>query len=127
MNIANADNLKLLQDQLKEISEFLQEVSTDMIEGGFTEIPVFVAHQEQAKIGEMIIDRTEFGYHFSINATTIERFIELNIIPPTQLNSFKKTLGDPRKKCCILLLTPPDPQFVFHNFGGSKNEKQSIG
>ncbi len=127
MNIANADNLKLLQDQLKEISEFLQEVSTDMIEGGFTEIPVFVAHQEQAKIGEMIIDRTEFGYHFSINATTIERYIELNIIPSAQLDSFKKTLGDPRKKCCILLLTPPDPQFVFHNFGGSKNEKQSIG
>ncbi|MFN5888849.1 MAG: hypothetical protein ACK448_00490 [Bacteroidota bacterium] len=127
MSIANTDNLKALNEQLKGISDFLAEVSEDMIEGGFTQIPIFVAHQEQAKIGEMIIDRTEFGYAFSINATTLERFIELNIIPEQQLDSFKQTLGNPRKKCCILLLTPPDPQFVFHNFGGSKNEKQPLG
>jgi hypothetical protein len=127
MSISNTENLKALNEQLKDISEFLAEVSVDMIDGGFTEIPVFVAHQEQAKIGEMIIDRTEFGYPFSINATTIERFVELNIIPSSQLQSFKQTLGNPRKKCCILLLTPPEPQFVFHNFGGSKNEKQPLG
>ena len=127
MSIANTDNLKALNEQLKGISDFLAEVSEDMIEGGFTQIPIFVAHQEQAKIGEMIIDRTEFGYAFSINATTLERFIELNIIPEQQLDSFKQTLGNPRKKCCILLLTPPDPQFVFHNFGGLKNETQPLG
>jgi hypothetical protein len=69
MSIANTDNLKALNEQLKGISDFLAEVSEDMIEGGFTQIPIFVAHQEQAKIGEMIIDRTEFGYAFSINAT----------------------------------------------------------
>jgi len=96
-----------------------------MIDGGFTEIPIFVAHQEQAKIGEMIIDRTEFGFAFSINATTAERLIELSILPANGLDSLKKSLSDPKKRCCILLLTPPDPQFVFHNFGGSNHEQQA--
>jgi len=51
-----------------------------MVDGGFTEHPLYVAHQEQAKIGEMIVDRDEFGFPFSINATTIERFLELGIL-----------------------------------------------
>lgn len=127
MSISNAENLKLLEAELKEIADFLQEVSVDMIDGGFTEIPIFVAHQEQAKIGEMIIDRTEFGYAFSINATTAERLVELSIIPSNNVFEFKKSLGDPKKRCCILLLTPPDPQFVFHNFGGSKHGQQTNG
>ena len=37
--------LDILKKQLKGISNELKEVSEEMIQGGFTEIPIFVAHQ----------------------------------------------------------------------------------
>lgn len=117
------EQLQQLEAQLKEVSDFLQEVSNDMIDGGFSNFPMYVAHQENAKIGEMIIDRTEFGFPYSINATTLERFVELGIVQADAQEKMKEAMGDPRKKCCILLLTPPQPQFVFHNFGSSKDAK----
>mgnify|MGYP001074438238 FL=1 len=65
-----------LKNQLKGISKELKEVSDDMIQGGFTQRPIFVAHQENAQIGELLFDRTEFGFLYSINATTIERLVK---------------------------------------------------
>ena len=72
--------LKTLEKQIAEISDMLKEVSHDIIDGGFSNYPIFVAHQENAKIGEMILDRTEFDFPLSINATVMERLIELNIL-----------------------------------------------
>ena len=111
--------LKSLEAQLGELNDFLLEVSTDMVDGKFTEHPIYVAHQEQAKIGEMIVDRDEFGFPFSINATTIERFMELGILQKERLGAFLKTYGNPKVKCCVFLMVSPEPQFVFHNFKGS--------
>ena len=119
--------LKTLEAQLGELNDFLLEVSTDMVDGGFTEHPLYVAHQEQAKIGEMIVDRDEFGFPFSINATTIERFLELGILQKERLGAFLKAYGNPKSRCCVFLMVAPEHKFVFHNFkggsaaGGEKN------
>jgi hypothetical protein len=110
--------LKSLEAQLGELNDFLLEVSTDMVDGKFTEHPIYVAHQEQAKIGEMIVDRDEFGFPYSINATTIERFLELGILQKERLGAFLKTYGNPKSRCCVFLMAAPEPQFVFHNFKG---------
>ncbi|MBM3937174.1 MAG: hypothetical protein FJ333_00765 [Sphingomonadales bacterium] len=116
--------LKSLEAQLGELNDFLLEVSTDMVDGGFTEHPMYVAHQEQAKIGEMIVDRDEFGFPFSINATTLERFLELGILQKERLGAFLKAYGNPKSKCCVFLMVAPEPQFIFHNF---KNGGTAVG
>lgn len=108
--------LKTLETQISEISEMLKEVSNDIISGGFSEYPIFVAHQENAKIGEMIIDRTEFGFPFSINATVIERLIELNVLSNDKKDQFIKAFGDPQKNMCILWLFGEHSQFIFTPF-----------
>jgi hypothetical protein len=116
--------LKSLEAQLGELNDFLLEVSTDMVDGQFTEHPLYVAHQEQAKIGEMIVDRDEFGFPFSINATTIERFLELGILQKERLGAFLKAYGNPKSRCCVFLMVAPVPQFVFHQF---KNGGAAVG
>ena len=108
--------LKSLEAQLGELNDFLMEVSADMVDGGFTEHPMYVAHQEQAKIGEMIVYRDEFGFPYSINATTLERFLELGILQKERLGAFLKAYGNPKQKCCVFLMVAPEPQFIFHNF-----------
>ena len=108
--------LDILKKQLKGISNELKEVSEEMIQGGFTEIPIFVAHQENAQIGELLFDRHEFGFPYSINATTVERLIELNIIQTDKVQDFKKAGGDPQKHYCVLWLSGPLSNFIFVPF-----------
>ena len=108
--------LTTLESQLNEIKEMLKEVSDDIIQGGFSEYPVFVAHQEDAKIGELIIDRSEFDFPFSINATVMERLIELNILTDDRKDQFIKAFGDTSKNMCILWLFGQHSQFIFMPF-----------
>jgi hypothetical protein len=108
--------LTTLESQLNEIKEMLKEVSDDIIQGGFSEYPIFVAHQEDAKIGELIIDRSEFDFPFSINATVMERLIELNILTDDRKDQFIKAFGDTSKNMCILWLFGQHSQFIFMPF-----------
>jgi len=115
--------LKSLEAQLGELNDFLLEVSTDMVDGGFTEHPLYVAHQEQAKIGEMIVDRDEFGFPFSINATTIERFLELGILQKERLGAFLKAYGNPKSRCCVFLMVAPVCVSSIQEWRGGRRNK----
>lgn len=108
--------LTTLEAQLNEINEMLKEVSDEIIQGGFSEYPIFVAHQEDAKIGELIIDRSEFDFPFSINATVMERLIELNILTDDRKDQFIKAFGDTKNNMCILWLFGQHSQFIFMPF-----------
>jgi hypothetical protein len=116
MNAEIAAKLESLKHQLKGIQNEIKEVSYDMIEAGFTEIPIFVAHQENAQIGELLFDRMEYNFPYSINATTIERLVELNIIKEDKLEDFKKAAGNPKKQYCVLWLSGPFSNFIFTPF-----------
>ncbi len=107
------ENLKL---QLVQLKAELKEVSSEMIQHKFTELPIFVAHQENAQIGELLFDRSEYGFQYSINATTLERLIELNIIQQDRLTDFKKAYGDPSKNYCVLWLSGENTRFIFMPF-----------
>jgi hypothetical protein len=108
--------LEVLKQQLVQLNAELKEVASEMIQHNFTELPIFVAHQENAQIGEVLFDRTEFGFQYSLNATTIERLIELNVIQPERLTDYKKAYGDPKKNYCVLWLSGENTRFIFMPF-----------
>jgi hypothetical protein len=116
MNADIAAKLESLKAQLKRFNAEIKEVSDEMIDAGFTKIPVFVAHQENAQIGELLFDRLEFNVPYSINATTVERLIELDIIKEDKIVDFKKAAGDTRKQYCVLWLSGPYSNFIFVPF-----------
>lgn len=111
-----AAKLEELRAQLRGIGKELKEVSNEMIKGGFTQTPVFVAHTENAQIGEMLFDKTEYGFTYSINATTLERLNELNIIQKDKNKDFIKALGDTQKQYALLWLAGAHSQFIFVPF-----------
>lgn len=94
----------------------IREVSNDIINEGFSRFPVFVAHQEDVKLGEVILDREELGTAFTIQATTMEEMMEKNVILPSNAEKFKAAYKDPEKHCCIFLVTGHGAQFVFVPF-----------
>ncbi len=108
-----------LKTQIKQLSLELKEVSDDMRLHKFTEFPIFVAHKENAQVGEMLFDRAEYGFPYSINATTLERLIELTVLNVSKVEDFKKAFGDPSINMCIFWICGENTRFVFMPFNSS--------
>lgn len=109
--------LKKLLDELREDLKFyapmIKEVSSDMIKEGFTQYPVFVAHQHDVKLGEPILLREDYAREFSIHATTLEELTERNLVLPDRKESFIENYKNPKEYMCILLITPAEASFVY--------------
>ena len=99
-------DLNLYKDSIKEVSE-------DIINEGYSKFPIFIAHQEDVKLGEVILDRDELGTNFTIQATTLEDLVTKNIILPKNIDKFKSAYKDPLVQCCIFLVSSHGAQFVF--------------
>lgn len=109
-------NLELLKDDLAFYNEMLIEVSADILSEGFSKYPIFIAHQEEIKIGEKIIDAEELQRSFHISATVVEELIEKNIVTAENEDRFKQAFKDPKNFACILLVTDKGANFVFVPF-----------
>lgn len=108
--------LENLKKQLKKLNNELKEVHEAIRSENYSEYPVFVAHQENAKIGESLFDRKEYGFDYSINATTIERFKELKIITDERIPAFKEAYGNPSEKFCVFWINGAETHFIFLPF-----------
>ena len=114
--------LNLLTLDLNLFKESIKEVSRDIINEGFSKYPLFVAHQSEVKVGEVILDKEELGTHFTIQASTMEEFVEKKIILPKNVEKFKVTYKNPETHCCIFLITAKSAQFVFVRFENKISE-----
>ncbi|MEI6881728.1 MAG: hypothetical protein WCK82_10440, partial [Bacteroidota bacterium] len=48
--------LDTLKDDLDFYNDLLKELAVDIMAEGFSKFPVFVAHQHEVKLGEMVLD-----------------------------------------------------------------------
>jgi hypothetical protein len=105
--------LENLKEDLKVYQGFLKDTAKEMIEGGFTEYPIFLAHYFEAKVGETIVDRRELGTHFSIEASTVEEFTDKGLIQPEKVAEFKNKFKNPREFMCLFLITEKGGSYLF--------------
>jgi hypothetical protein len=105
--------LNTLRLDLNLYKDSIREVSNDIISEGYSSYPVFIAHQEEVKLGEIILDREELGTGFTIQATTLEELVAKNVVTQPNLEKFKSAYKDPSEQCCIFLVTAHGAQFVF--------------
>lgn len=105
--------LATLRVDMDMFRESIREVSEDVRKEGYSKFPIFVAHQASVKLGEVILDREELQSNFTIQASTLEEFVERKVILPENLSKFKSAYKDPDQYCCIFLVTEHGAQFVF--------------
>lgn len=117
--------LETLKDDLAFYSDMIKEVSNEMIKEGFTAYPIFVAHQHEVKLGEVILNRADFARDFHINATTLEELIEKKLILQERKNEFILNYKNPKSNMCILLITSSGAHFIYVPFKlkGKVNEQ----
>lgn len=102
-----------LKVDLKIYDEMIKDVSSDMIAGGFTQYPVFIATEHDVKMGELILDKDDHAASFNIYATTMEEMVERKLILEHKKAEFIRTYKNPATFMCIMLLTATIASFVF--------------
>ncbi len=105
--------LKQLQGELILMKESIRETALDIIKEGFSHYPVFIAHQDAIKIGEVILDKNDMATLWSISASTLEDFMEKGLIEPDKQVLFKDNYKDPRAFICLFVIYRGEARFVF--------------
>lgn len=105
--------LKSLEADLKFYNESLKEVAVEIMAEGISAYPIFVAHQHEVKLGEVILDKNDLNTEWSIHASTMEEFTEKSLILPQKQDRFLKQYKDPYKFMCVFVIVPEGANFIF--------------
>src|SRR6187402_815331 len=102
-----------LERDLKFFQDSIREVAMEIRVEGLSDYPIFVAHQHELQLGELILDRIELNSEWSIHASTLEEFLEQGIVKKELKQRFEDTYKDPDKYICVFVITPEGANFVF--------------
>lgn len=114
-NKKNESPLKSLETDLVLFSDSIKEIAEDIMEE-LSKYPIFIAHQHEAHIGELIIDKDELSTDWNIHASTLEEFIEKGIVNSEKQEFFKQHYKDPRKFICVFVIVPEGANFVYYPY-----------
>jgi hypothetical protein len=102
-----------LEIDLKLFNESIREVAIEIMVEGLSSYPIFVAHQHEVALGEMILDKDDINSDWSINASTLEEFMERGIIKKELKQRFIDTYKKPENFMCVFVIVPEGANFVF--------------
>ncbi|MBS1528147.1 MAG: hypothetical protein JST19_21045 [Bacteroidetes bacterium] len=105
-----------LEKDLKLYAESMHEVAVEIMVEGLSRYPIFVAHQHEVKLGELILDREELNTEWSIQASTLEEFVEKGIIKEVLKERFIKSYKNPHDFMCIFVIVPEGANFVYYPY-----------
>lgn len=109
--------LKSLETDLRLYSESIREIAVEIMVEGLTSYPIFVAHQHEIALGEMILNKEELNTDWTIHASTLEEFVEKGIIKKELRERFIDTYKNPHDYMCVFTVVPEGANFVFFPYG----------
>ena len=125
MNETLQADLQSLKGDLILFKPSIQEVASDIITEGVSQYPIFIAHQIEIPIGEIILDHNELAMSWSISASTMEEFIENRLIEADKQALFVQNYKDPKKFICIFIISEGGASFVFVPYEVSLNPEDN--
>jgi len=108
--------LKSLEADLLFYEDSIKEVSKDIRKTKLSRFPIFVAHQHEAFIGELILSHEELGTSWTIHASTLEEFLEKGLVLKEKQELFEINYKDPNKFMCLFAMVPEGANFVFYPY-----------
>lgn len=110
------DLLESLKKDLLIYNDAIKEVAEQIIKENYSKYPIFVAHQHEVALGEVILNKDELDTQWTINATTMEELEDKGLIRPDRTDDFIENYKSPKKYMCIFLVTELGGNFVFMPF-----------
>jgi len=102
-----------LERDLKIYNESIHEVAIEIMVEGLSSYPIFIAYQHLVKLGELILDRDDLNMEWSINASTLEEFVEKGVIKKELQERFTRSYKNPHDFMCLFVIVPEGANFVY--------------
>ncbi|MDN3551408.1 hypothetical protein [Mucilaginibacter aquaedulcis] len=102
-----------VERDLKIFKESIHEVAVEIMMEGLSSYPIFIAHQHELKLGEVILDRNDLNSEWSIHASTLEEFEERGVIKPELKDRFINSYKNPNEYMCVFVVVPEGANFVY--------------
>ncbi len=102
-----------LKKDIEFYKETLREVAIEIMVEGLSAYPIFIAHQHEVALGEMILDRNELGTEWTIQASTFEEFTEKGIIQTDKKEAFLQHYKSAEDFICLFVIVPEGANFVY--------------
>jgi len=102
-----------LKKDIEFYKDTLQEVATEIRVEGISAYPIFIAHQHEVSLWEMILDRNELGTSWTIQASTYEEFAEKGIIQANKKDTFLQNYKSADDFICLFVVVPEGANFVY--------------
>lgn len=105
-----------LEKDLDLYADSIREVAVEIMVEGISSRPIFIAHQHTVNIGEMILNRDELNTQWTIQASTMEEFVEKGIINPDKKALFEKSYKKPEDYMCVFVIVPEGANFIYYPY-----------
>ena len=106
-----------LERDLKIFKDSIHEVAVEIMMEGLSSYPIFIAHQHDLKLGEVILDRNDLNSEWSIHASTLEEFTERGVIKAELKDRFVNSYKNPNEYMCVFVVVPEGANFVYFPYG----------
>lgn len=105
-----------LEKDLDLYAASIREVAIDIMFEGISTHPIFIAHQHDVSIGEVILNRDELNTNWTIQASTLEEFVEKGIINPEKKVLFLRSYKKPEDFMCVFVIVPEGANFIYYPY-----------
>ena len=109
-----------LEKDLELYADSIREVAIEIMVEGISAHPIFIAHQHTVSIGEMILNREELNTNWTIQASTLEEFVQKGIINPEKKALFLKSYKKPEDFMCVFVIVPEGANFIYYPYKAKK-------
>lgn len=113
---AQPSPLQSLKKDLDFYSDSIKEIATEMIAEGYSLYPIFIAHQHEVSMGELILDKEDLKTSWSINASSLEEFVDRGVIKEERKAQFEKKYKKANAYMCLFVVVPEGANFVFYPY-----------
>jgi hypothetical protein len=105
-----------LKSDLRIYAEMMKEVSNDIIKEGFSTHPIFIASEQELKIGELLLDKNDYAANFHIYASTLEEMVSINLILESKKAAFIQNYKNPKTYMCVMLIANNAASIAFYPY-----------
>ncbi|MDT3403336.1 hypothetical protein [Mucilaginibacter terrae] len=109
--------LQSLEVDLRLYSESMREIAVEIMVEGLSAYPIFIAHQHEVSLGELILDKADLNTDWNINASTLEEFVQKGVIKPELKQRFIDNYKSAHDFMCVFAIVPEGANFIFFPYG----------